>query len=79
MDLLASSSAHFREKRSGGLSFIDPDDVCIFDRDCDGISYCRSFRCELTWWFILILVIIALSIIASIFCCIFYCLGYCRR
>merc|ERR1712154_149233 len=74
----ASPSVQYRGKRSGSPRFIDPDDVCIFDHDCDGISYCRGFRCELTWWFILIIVVLALLLLGLIIFCVSYCMGYCR-
>ena len=62
-----------------GPRFIDPDLVCVFDRDCDSISYCRGFRCEVTWWFILIMVLLVVFIIGLVMFGVMWCLGYCRR
>ena len=62
-----------------GPRFIDPDLVCVFDRDCDSISYCRGFRCEVTWWFILIMVLLVVFILGLVMFGVMWCLGYCRR
>ena len=62
-----------------GPRFIDPDLVCVFDRDCDSISYCRGFRCGVTWWFFLIMVLLVVFIIGLVMFGVMWCLGYCRR